>query len=67
MKKTTYLFLLSLVIFKSCAQEAKPNKSPEDKSAETEAQTEEVLEKEFEPINPSGTTLETRILPPTNY
>lgn len=66
MKQSLYLLFLLLMIVESCAQESK-QKNP--LTIDT-ANVENVPNRQEEPhlmINPSGNTLETRILPPANF
>lgn len=67
MKKTIYLIFLSLILFESCAQEIKQENKLSNTSDTLAIDTTIQEIKEQKIIEPSGTTIETRLLPPANF
>lgn len=67
MKRTIYILFLILILFESCAQEVKQEKRPLNSISNIANDTINEIVEEQKIINPSGTVLETRILPPTNF
>ena len=67
MKRTIYILFLSLLVFESCVQEAKQDKGSNIIKAaiNTDSSNQTAIEQKI--INPSGSTIETRILPPPDF
>jgi len=69
MKRSIYiLFLfLFLFLFESCAQEAKQGKTLTNTKVNSAPASSKLISEKQKIINPSGTTLEARILPPAKF
>jgi len=67
MKRITYLFYLSLILFESCAQETKQEKESEKIKVAINVDYSSQTPVEQQIINPSGSVIESRILPPPGF
>lgn len=67
MRQTTYIILFLMFLFQSCAQEVKHKKITTDSISSLEFDTTIIVTEKKEVINPIGTTIKTRILPPFNF
>tara|TARA_B110000503_G_C7054637_1_gene373880 strand:- start:110 stop:1060 length:951 start_codon:yes stop_codon:yes gene_type:complete len=67
MKRNTYILFLILIIFESCAQGTKQKKKSENVKMTINAESSNQPIVEQIKINPSGSTIEKRILPPTGF
>lgn len=65
MKRTTYIALFLMVFSQSCAQEVKNLQQANPLEEAVDIETEQIEEQRI--IESSGTTIETRILPPNNF
>ena len=67
MKRNTYILFLILILFESCAQGTKQKKKSENVKMAINAESSNQPIVEQIKINPSGSTIEKRILPPTGF
>ena len=67
MKRNTYILFLILILFESCAQGTKQKKKSENVKMTINAESSNQPIVEQIKINPSGSTIEKRILPPTGF
>ena len=67
MKINTYILFLILILFESCAQGTKQKKKSENVKMTINAESSNQPIVEQIKINPSGSTIEKRILPPTGF
>ncbi len=67
MKRSTYMLILFLIFFESCAQETKQLKSKTELTTTADTIAVNQVTEIQKIIIPAGTTLETRILPPSNF
>ena len=67
MKKSTYILFLTLILFESCAQGKKQEQESENIKAtiNTDSSNQPIVKQKI--INPTGSTIETRILPPPDF
>jgi len=67
MKRSIYILILFLILFESCAQDVKQEKTFTGTTANSNIDSTNLIIEELKIINPSGTTIETRILAPTHF
>ena len=67
MKRNPYILFLTLILFESCAQGMKQEKESENvkMTINAESSNQPIVEQKI--INPSGSTIEKRILPPPDF
>ena len=67
MKRTTYIFLLILILFESCSQGTKQEKKSENKkmTVNVDSSNQPIVQQKI--INASGSTIKKRILPPPGF
>lgn len=67
MKITTYILFLFLLLIESCAPGMEQEKGRENVQVTTNADSANQFKVEQKSINPAGSTIETRILPPSGF